>query len=195
MSTSFYFDHAQICENGHVINIHIGEHPECNADYCPLCGAKVLSACPQCERSIPGSHNKEISYLNPVSGQEYDPLSVSPIRTEILTQVTPLINDKDYVVPAYCPRCGAPYPWTAATLAEGERIVDALDELPPDKKEKLKSYFPDLIIETPRSHLAVLELAKILDCLQSFGKPILVNWLSQNMLPILYALLQSLKNG
>jgi hypothetical protein len=56
--------------------------------------------------------------------------------------------------PAYCGRCGKPYPWTETALAAAKEFADELD-LNPEDKTKLKATFDDLTVDTPRTELAV----------------------------------------
>ena len=187
MSKQLFFDNAQICKAGHVSNIYKTLHPECNCDHCLFCPEETISDCPSCHTPIRGGYYSRMAWNTTYAGS-----IISSARTHTRTQINELTNLNDYQVPAYCHKCGAPYPWTEEMLRYGERIVEALDDLPSEKKAQLKALFPDLIVETPRSQLAVLELAKALDAIQCFGKEIFINWLSQNMAPVLYALLQSL---
>ena len=187
MGKQLSFDCALICKAGHVANIYKSLHPECNSEHCLLCPEEIISECPSCHTPIRGGYYSLAIYSNMARVGDYSG------QTHTTTHYQELTKSDEYQVPAYCHKCGAPYPWTAEMLRYGERIVEALDDLPPEKKAQLKSLFPDLIVETPRSQLAVLELGKALDAIQCFGKEIFINWLSQNMAPVLYALLQSLK--
>lgn len=189
MSKNYSFDTALICKAGHVANLYKSLHSECNIKHCLLCPEEVISECPHCHERIRGGYYSEAvwsetAYVgDPVFPDEHNHLTI---------HYQELTTPDNYQLPAYCHECGQPYPWTAETLRYGEQIVDALEALTPEKKAILKSLFPDLIVETPRSRLAVLELAKILDTFQCFGKDVLINWLSQNMAAVLYALLQSM---
>ena len=44
--SNFY---AQICSNGHVL---INRHSSDDNEYCEICGAKMLSKCPNCNSTI-----------------------------------------------------------------------------------------------------------------------------------------------
>ena len=176
MQTISEIDTAQICLNGHIVNLSCKNNPKANTSHCPQCGEKTITACLHCSA--------------PIRGAAYYKRALFATSTGVCS--VPKLIESEYPVPAYCHNCGAPYPWTEEMLRYGERIVEALDDLPPEKKSQLKALFPDLIVETPRSQLAVLELAKALNAVQCFGKEIFINWLSQNMAPVLYALLQSL---
>jgi hypothetical protein len=49
-----YWDLAQICENGHIINTAIKEQPKLRADFCPKCSARTITACHKCGTDIRG---------------------------------------------------------------------------------------------------------------------------------------------
>jgi len=52
-----YYDIAQICLNGHVINSSSKECPQNNKDFCPFCGEKTITECPSCRVSIQGCYH------------------------------------------------------------------------------------------------------------------------------------------
>ena len=58
-----------------------------------------------------------------------------------------------YVRPAYCPRCGKPYPWTESSLVAAREAADE-SELSAEDKERLKATFNDLAVDSPRTALA-----------------------------------------
>lgn len=187
MSKQFAFDNAQICKAGHVANIYKGLHPEYNTEHCLICSEEIISECPSCHTPIRGGY-----YSREVFSTTYAGSIISQQHSHTRTHTQELTTLDNYQIPAYCHKCGNPYPWTAERLAVGEQIVDALEGLDPDQKSQLKSLFPDLIIETPRSHLAVIELAKIVEAFRSFGKDVFINWLFNNIAPTLYTLLKTL---
>lgn len=187
MSKQFAFDNALICKAGHVANIYKELHPERNTEHCLICPEEVISACPSCNTPIRGGY-----YSTEVWNTTYAGSIISPQHSNTRTHTQELTSLDNYQFPAYCHKCGQPYPWTEERLAVGEQIVDALEGLDPEQKSQLKALFPDLIIETPRSNLAVIELAKIVDAFRSFGKDVFINWLANNMVPVLYTLLKTL---
>ena len=56
MSDSYY-DTAQICQNGHVINSMASKYPESNQAYCDKCGASTIISCPKCQTPIRGDYH------------------------------------------------------------------------------------------------------------------------------------------
>ena len=57
---------------------------ECPYTFCPQCGARIISKCPACNAVIRGVVDDTWSFAF------------------------------NYTVPAYCPDCGKPFPWTMA---------------------------------------------------------------------------------
>jgi hypothetical protein len=64
--------------------------------------------------------------------------------------------------PGYCGGCGKPFPWTEAALLAAREFTDDLDELSPEEKVALRDTFPDLIIDTARTPLAVSRFKKLM---------------------------------
>jgi hypothetical protein len=60
-----------------------------------------------------------------------------------------------FKIPSYCIECGNPYPWTEKKIQATKELIDELDELTPEEREKLKLSINDLITDTPRSEVAV----------------------------------------
>ncbi len=78
-----YIDTQQVCLNGHQITDAINDSPEMKRDYCPTCGEKTITVCPQCKKPIPGHHF-------------YDDVYCAGLEE----------------IPSHCPSCGKPFPWT-----------------------------------------------------------------------------------
>jgi hypothetical protein len=49
-----YFDVAQICLNGHIINSRARTYPEENQKFCIKCGKETIRACSKCKENIRG---------------------------------------------------------------------------------------------------------------------------------------------
>ena len=89
------YDVAQICENGHVANSMARDNPARNQDHCDKCGSPTIMACPSCQTKIRGFYS-----VPGVFG----------------------IFDK-YAAPAFCYKCGKPFPWTAVGLRAAKDLV------------------------------------------------------------------------
>ena len=133
MSDSYY-DVAQICTNGHVINRNADSVPQSNQKYCTECGASTIMACPSCGAAI--------------RGQYYVPGIV--------------VVGRHYCRPAYCYNCGQPYPWTTSSLDAANELADELESLTLEEREQLKNSFPDLLRNTPKSAVAEIRFKKII---------------------------------
>ena len=104
------YDVAQICENGHVANSMARDNPARNQDHCDKCGSPTIMACPSCQTKIRGFYS-----VPGVLG----------------------IFDK-YAAPAFCDKCGKPFPWTAVGLRAAKDLADELDGLTSAEQVSLK---------------------------------------------------------
>jgi hypothetical protein len=132
MSDSYY-DIAQICLNGHVINTMAKDYPQSNQSFCSDCGAQTIMTCPSCSDQIRGYYH--------VSG---------------------VIGFSDYDRPAYCPNCGKAYPWTVSSLEAANDLADELETLSVEERQQLKESFPDLIKSTPKTIVAETRFKKLM---------------------------------
>ena len=57
MNDSWY-DTAQICTNGHVVNSMSKSHPEHNRKFCDKCGAPTITNCQNCKAPIRGHYHE-----------------------------------------------------------------------------------------------------------------------------------------
>ena len=81
--TNAWYDTAQICQGGHVINPASVGSPAHNQRFCHMCGKAAITACPACTA--------------PIRGVFHDGGSARPA---------------EYTRPSYCHNCGKAYPWT-----------------------------------------------------------------------------------
>ena len=132
MSDSYY-DTAQICLNGHVVNSMASSSPQSNQNYCDECGAQTITACQECKASIRGYYH-----------------------------VPGVIGFFDYNKPAYCFNCGKAYPWTASSIEAASELADELEILTKEEKQQLKDSFPDLIKNTPKTAVAETHFKKLI---------------------------------
>jgi hypothetical protein len=132
MSDSYY-DTAQICLNGHVVNTMAASSPQSNQKHCTECGSQTITACPECNSTIRGYYH--------VSG---------------------VIGFFDYAKPAYCYNCGEPFPWTVSGLEAASELADELDGISQEEKQQLKESFPDLVRNTPKTVVAETRFKKLM---------------------------------
>jgi hypothetical protein len=64
--------------------------------------------------------------------------------------------------PAYCTKCGKPFPWTEIAIQAAEEYTDELEKLSAEEKAILKETFTDLTVDTPRTELAANRFKKFL---------------------------------
>lgn len=124
---------AQLCLNGHVINQSSDEYPENNEKFCSNCGQPTITACPSCKTNIRGYFDVE------------GVLSISSMDT-----------------PSYCHECGKPYPWTEANLNAARELIELDEQLNDEEKRSFKDILPDLVVETPKSRVAVVKMKNFL---------------------------------
>lgn len=129
-----YYDTAQICLNGHVINGSFHDYPEHNQDHCDKCGKATITKCQKCNAEIRG---------------DYKSIDVGAVCGDI-------------TAPNFCHKCGTPYPWMTKKMEAFREITDNLEEITSEEKEKLKSSIDDIVVETPNSEVAGLGFKKIL---------------------------------
>ena len=128
-----HYDVAQICENGHVTNSMAQDYPDSNQDYCDKCGDPTIMACPSCQTAIRGNHH-----------------------------VPGIFGSEHYSAPAFCYKCGKPFPWISAGLRAAEDLADKLDDLTSDDRKSLKKVLPDLVLDTPSTPVAEAQYKKIM---------------------------------
>ena len=128
-----YFDVAQICENGHVANSMAHDYPGSNQEHCDKCGSPTIMDCPSCQTAIRGFYHVPV-----------------------------VIGGFDYDAPAFCYKCGEPFPWTAAALRAAVELADEFDGLTDGERVVLKKSLPELVRETPNTHVAETRFKKIM---------------------------------
>lgn len=127
-----WFDVAEICETGHVINPAVHAYPEVGEPFCPRCGAPTTTICSECGASIPGDYHSGTITLGV------------------------------YTPPSYCATCGSPYPWTVLRIEAAFALADEMHALSPKEREMLKQSELDLARDTPASAVATVRLKRLL---------------------------------
>ena len=127
------YDVAQICLNGHVINHSAETRPQHNRDFCPTCGEKTITKCPSCNNSIQGNY-----YVKGVSG-------FAGI----------------YTLPAWCHRCGKPFPWTENKIQTAIQIFAEFGGLNEEEKKTIEDDIKNIARDVPQGELAAMRIKKI----------------------------------
>lgn len=100
--------------------------------FCKDCGVNTISQCDSCDTYIQG---------------DYEVPGIAVIGFT-------------YYPPAYCHNCGQAYPWTKVVLENAVELISLDDELPSEHKKIIKNAFPDLVVETPTTPVAVAKYKK-----------------------------------
>jgi hypothetical protein len=99
-------DVMQVCRNGHVVTDRLRACPEESRYHCERCGATTLHACPTCGQDLAGA--------------------------VLVPGLQPIGTGKP---PAYCPTCGAAFPWgrlarKVGSIPAAETLETLLRRLP-----------------------------------------------------------------
>lgn len=127
-----YYRTAQICENGHVLTSDF-TNTDKEVSFCPECGAKTITACPRCGKSIRGN------------GVYANIAVTSPYRR-----------------PSYCHACGKPYPWTERAISRAEQIMDA-SELSVIEKNEIISSLEQIASDSPGARISAEKVKEASD--------------------------------
>lgn len=130
MPRDSWYDVAQICLNGHVVNHSTQKYPQHSQPFCSVCGAASITTCHHCQTAIKGRY-----YVEGVGG------FTSP-----------------YEAPAFCHYCGYAYPWTASALEAAQELADL--ELDEADAAIVKANLNDIVHDTPRTQVAALKVKK-----------------------------------
>lgn len=114
-----------VCLNGHQ-KTDYSTYPIVSTEYCEDCGQQLTSSCKNCEAPILG-------YLS-ISG---------------------VISTANKPVPNYCRKCATPYPWTSTIIENATELIALDGNLSSEAREVIKNAIPDLLIETPKTQVAV----------------------------------------
>lgn len=144
-----YYDTAQVCNNGHLITDEAQRNPSCLEKKCSQCGAPTITTCPACDAPIRGRYHSEAKSIQ-------------------------YIEYKESVVGAYCYNCGIPYPWTTVAFETAEAIIHEDELLTEEEMNQFCECLPDLIVETPKTILALIHYKKLVDKAASATGPALL---------------------
>jgi len=129
-----YYDTAQVCVNGHMVNSRASGSPQHNQAFCDECGKPTITTCEGCGTPIRGYYHSSVV----------------------------VIGGSGTPAPVFCYACGKPFPWSEAKLAAARELTEELDGLSDDEKDRLRANLPDLIAETPRTEVAVVQTKRLL---------------------------------
>lgn len=144
-----YHETAQICENGHIINLHFNSIPTLNSKYCTKCNAITISTCKNCDANIRGCLHEEFKRKR----------LTNMISMSYKCDTSHICRTKNYNLPLYCPNCNHPYPWTEIILTEINDIIEIAEDLDESDKAILKENFPNILIDSPRIASSALKIS------------------------------------
>ena len=115
------------------LNGHVVSYRNANSQkYCSKCGQETYSTCTHCGQPIRGKY--EAQGIVDLTGY--------------------------YDKPYYCYNCGEPYPWTQIILDNAVELLALDDDINDESKQLIKDSLPDLMIETPKTPIAVAKYKK-----------------------------------
>ena len=139
-----YYDVAQICQNGHVVNSMTKFNPVRSSPFCEKCGSPTTTSCAQCHTPIRGYYS-----------------------------IPGVISSKGYSEPpTFCYKCGNSFPWTelkiqAAIEMFAEEVTDAAE------RKAFQDNLNALSKDTPQAEVAAVRIRKQIAKLgKSAGKSI-----------------------
>lgn len=145
------------------INGHVmSSYHQNSQPYCSVCGKETISNCPSCNAPIHGKYHVDGIYT--VSG------TLKP----------------DY----YCYACGKPYPWTQKILDSAVELLSLDENIDEDTQQLLKESFPNLIVSTPSTPVAIARynnfFSKTTKVVKDSMHQLLVDVISESVRKILF---------
>ena len=140
-----HYDTMQVCMNGHEINSAARSAPEHSADYCPSCGEKTITECPDCGTAIRGFYHHRI----------------------------PSIVGSSDPPPNFCMGCGKPFPWTRKKMEALVEIAAEEESLSDADRESLRRDAPLIATDNPKSEVAALRIKKIISKVRKHVAPLM----------------------
>ena len=136
-----YYDVAQICLNGHMINDHAQTRPQHNQEFCSKCAATTIIGCPQCDTPIRGYYEVEgvIDF-----------------------------SEEQVPVPAFCQHCSKAFPWTESRLEAAHDLAGQLELDVPDRTLLEKS-IEEIVRDTPRAPAEAMRFKTIVEKAKPWG--------------------------
>jgi hypothetical protein len=65
-------------------------------------------------------------------------------------------------IPQYCHACGRPLPWTERSMSAARALIRELAALDSYERDQLRRSIDDIIRETPKTPLAIVQINKVL---------------------------------
>lgn len=130
------FDVAQICLNGHIINLYSQRESFLNQDFCTICAEKTITQCQGCGHVIRGEYNVS-------DWTEFD------------------VHSGLFERPSYCQKCGQAFQWTLSKIIAAQELAHELEGLTEEERELLANSINDIVKNSPRTIVATTRFKKI----------------------------------
>jgi hypothetical protein len=154
------YDVLQVCENGHKITGCYNIRPERRQKFCDKCGAKTITACPNCHKEIQGDQIGENWNLEP-----------APV--------------KRVFVPSYCRNCGEPYPWTQIRIRTAIQNLVEFGDLNDEEKETIEQDVENIAKDVPEAELSARRIKRIWERGKNIGYEAIMELASRTIAQIL----------
>lgn len=156
------YDVSQVCLNGHIRNDTIHLHSEANEEYCVQCGEKTITQCPGCSSDIRGA-----MLIQGSRGRR-------PQACESLT-----------VAPAYCLKCGKPYPWTESKILTAIQIFAEFGKLDEEEKKTIKQDITNIARDIPQAELSAMRIKRMWEKYGKVAYAVIMDFASKTAAEIL----------
>ena len=128
---------AIVCGNGHLLSGDFERNQGDISKFCPKCGEATLTSCKNCQTPIPG-----------------DSLYVDWNGN--------LMPEEQILHPSgFCGECGNQFPWTASALQAAQELIEGF-HLEGEEKKDLKASVHELVRDTPKTQVAVVQFKKLI---------------------------------
>ena len=73
-----------------------------------------------------------------------------------------VLGGDSFTAPPFCVNCGAPYPWTQASLDAARELAGELHNLSESERTELAKSLPDLVANTPRTVVVATRFKRLI---------------------------------
>lgn len=129
-----HYDIGQVCLNGHAVTGNYRPESEFAEDFCSRCGAETTTQCPKCKSHVRGYYDHDGG----------------------------VIAIPTFDVPAYCYKCGEPFPWTTRAIQAAQELADEIEGLSDKERETAKGSLIEITRDTPQTEVAIVRIKKLL---------------------------------
>jgi hypothetical protein len=110
-------------------------YPEDHEEFCSKCGEETMVTCTHCSAPIRGQYN--------IEGAEGSDLG-------------------DYEPPAYCHKCGHPFPWTGRRIDAAVELLETGSDVSPEQAQQFRRDLDAVTKDTPSTQAAAYRLKTLM---------------------------------